>query len=62
MRKKILFLFVLLGFVLSSQVSVANTVRIAVATNFLAPLKSLAKEFTNQTGIRVYISNGAVSN
>lgn len=59
MRKKMLFLFVLLGFVLNSQVLVADTVRIAVASNFLAPLKSLAKEFTNQTGIRVYISNGA---
>ncbi len=59
MYKKILFLSVLLGSMLSSQVSVADTIRIAVASNFLAPLKSLAKEFTNQTGVRVYISNGA---
>ncbi len=53
-----LWCFVLLW---SFSVSVFATeeVRIAVASNFLIPLKSLAKIFTNQTGIPVHISNGA---
>ena len=43
-----------------SSVSYAQeSVRIAVAANFLATLKALSKDFTAETGIRVDISNGA---
>ncbi|VAW45629.1 Molybdenum ABC transporter, substrate-binding protein ModA [hydrothermal vent metagenome] len=43
----------------STSVLATEEVRIAVASNFLIPLKSLAKTFTSQTGIPVYVSNGA---
>ena len=44
---------------LGMSFSVAADVRIAVASNFLSPLKTLAKDFTHKTGIPVFISNGA---
>ncbi len=50
---------VLWGAFFSFHASASESVRIAVASNFLAPLKSLASEFTKQTGVPVYISNGA---
>lgn len=40
-------------------VQAQETIRIAVASNFLATLKSLAKDFNAQTGVKVDISNGA---
>jgi molybdate transport system substrate-binding protein len=43
----------------SAQASTQESVRIAAASNFLATLKVLSKDFTEQTGIRVNISNGA---
>ena len=47
-------------FMVFSSVSYAQeSVRIAVAANFLATLKALSKDFTAETGIRVDISNGA---
>jgi len=44
---------------LSSASYAQETIRIAVASNFLATLKALSKDFTAKTGIRVAISNGA---
>lgn len=43
----------------SSNAVAQESIRIAVAANFLATLKALSKTFTAETGIRVYISNGA---
>lgn len=59
MHKKILFFLVLWGATFSLHASASESVRIAVASNFLAPLKKMANEFTQQTGIPVYLSNGA---
>ena len=51
---------VAMGMMAMSSVSTAQeTVRIAVASNFLATLKSLSQDFTEQSGIKVEISNGA---
>lgn len=36
-----------------------ESVRIAVAANFLATIKLIAKDFTKQTGIAVHLSNGS---
>ncbi|MDX1796270.1 MAG: molybdate ABC transporter substrate-binding protein [Hydrogenovibrio sp.] len=58
--KKGLFSFILAGMMLVSSAAYAQeTVRIAVASNFLATLKALSKDFTEKTGIRVQVSNGA---
>ena len=37
----------------------AEVVRVAVASNFLLPMKVLAKEYEKQTGIRLRISSGS---
>ena len=42
-----------------AQAQAAQKVHIAVASNFLATLKSISQDFTQETGIRVDISNGA---
>ncbi|BCN94205.1 molybdate-binding periplasmic protein ModA [Thiomicrorhabdus immobilis] len=58
--KKISLGMVLITTLFSSSIASAQeTVRIAVASNFLATLKALSKDFTEETGIRVDISNGA---
>jgi len=49
----------MLFIVLTSNAIADQGVRIAVASNFLATLKDLSREFTKETGIQVYISNGA---
>lgn len=52
----------LLVFMLPSSIAFAQAsemVRVAVASNFLATLKSLSRQFTEQSGIEVQISNGA---
>ena len=36
-----------------------DSLHIAVASNFLATLKSVSRDFTQKTGIKVHISNGA---
>lgn len=54
--KKLVFLFF---FLISSVVYADNGIHIAVATNFFATLKVLAKDFTQQTGIKISISNGS---
>lgn len=52
--------FLLITTLLISSASWAqDSIRIAVASNFLAALKSLSQDFTQQSGIRVDISNGA---
>ena len=53
---------VLLVSFLSGVLSTAHasqSLHIAVASNFLATLKTLSKNFTQQTGIKVHLSNGA---
>lgn len=58
--KKIGLSIVLMASILASSAAFAQEgIRIAVASNFLATLKSLAKDFTAETGIKVQISNGA---
>ena len=57
--KNLTMIFCLLLLSFSSVTQASQTVHIAVASNFLATLKSLAKSFTAETGIKVYISNGA---
>ncbi len=58
--KKSSLIFVILSLILISSASQAQeTVRIAVAANFLATLNSLAQDFTAETGIPVAISNGS---
>lgn len=47
------------GLLLTSSMAYADNIKIAVASNFLATLKALSKDFTKQTGIQVQISNGA---
>ncbi|VAW45744.1 Molybdenum ABC transporter, substrate-binding protein ModA [hydrothermal vent metagenome] len=59
MGHKLLCLLLFCCVIFSSSLFATEEVRIAVASNFLIPLKSLAKTFTDQTGIPVYISNGA---
>jgi molybdate transport system substrate-binding protein len=59
MGRKLGCLLLLWSIGFSSSVLANKEVRIAVASNFLVPLKNLAKTFTNETGIPVYISNGA---
>ncbi len=59
MRYKFWCLLLLCSLTFSGHAFASQEVRIAVASNFLIPLKSLAKTFTLQTGIPVYISNGA---
>lgn len=49
-------LLLALGF---SAVAHAGEVKIAVASNFVAPLQQLASEFQQQTGHRLQISSGA---
>jgi len=49
----------LMVILLWSSVSSAETVRIAVASNFYATLKQVAMQFTQQTHIPVHLSNGA---
>lgn len=53
-----LTLFLLL-FSLSFSVNATKTIHIAVASNFYATLKSISHDFTQRTGIKVVISNGA---
>jgi len=61
--KKIGFMVVLTSSLLASLGtgnSFANdSLHIAVASNFLATLKTVSRDFTQQTGIKVDISNGA---
>ncbi len=63
--KKIGLALVMMGAMLGGSVASAQenikegTVKIAVASNFLATLKALSEEFTKETGIKVEISNGA---
>lgn len=59
MKKLWISLVLVASLSLSSVSSAQQTIRIAVASNFLATLKSLSKEFTKQSGIRVQLSNGA---
>lgn len=47
------------GLLLTSSMAYADTIKIAVTSNFLATLKALSKDFTKQTGIQVQLSNGA---
>ncbi len=62
MDKRVLGLL-LVGWLLLSPYSFASSdkgvVRIAVASNFLATLKTISRDFTENTGIKVHISNGA---
>ena len=62
MDKRILGLL-LVGWLLLSLPGYASSekgvVRIAVASNFLATFKTVSRDFTEQTGIKVHISNGA---
>jgi len=44
---------------ISANSQAQESIRIAVAANFLATLKALSKDFTADTGIKVSISNGA---
>ncbi len=44
---------------MSSTSHAQETVSIAVAANFLATLKSISKDFKEETGIKVAISNGS---
>ena len=53
------FIFILLFSLSNASVFASNVVHVAVASNFLGTLKSLAKDFTQQTGIKIIISNGA---
>lgn len=61
--KKIGFIVVLASTILASfgaSKSFANdALHIAVASNFLATLKAVSRDFTQETGIKVHISNGA---
>lgn len=59
MKKTLSGLWIVGLLMLSSMAYAQQTIRIAVASNFLATLKALSKDFTKQTGIRVQISNGA---
>ena len=59
MRHKLGYLLLLWSVAFSSNTFATEEVRIAVASNFLVPIKNLAKTFTAETGIPVYISNGA---
>lgn len=56
MLKKLLCLSWLLG--LSSPLNAAE-VRLAVASNFLGPVKALAQQFEAETGHRVMVSSGS---
>lgn len=47
------------GLLLTSSMAYADNIKIAVASNFLATLTALSKDFTNRTGIPVEISSGA---
>lgn len=58
--KKTTLIFIVAVSLLTSSVSLAQeAVRIAVAANFLATLNSLAKDFTEETGVKVTISSGS---
>ncbi|WP_029408326.1 molybdate ABC transporter substrate-binding protein [Thiomicrorhabdus sp. Milos-T2] len=58
--KQISLSVVLMASILGSSAATAQeSIRIAVASNFLATLKSLSKDFTAETGIKVQVSNGA---
>lgn len=50
---------VLMSLLFSTQSAAQESIRIAVAANFLATLKVISKDFTKQTGIKVSLSNGA---
>lgn len=56
MIKIFIFFFSLL---LSCSLFAQDTIRIAVAANFFATMKSITQDFNQQTGIKVSISNGA---
>ncbi len=56
MIKIFIFFFSLL---LSCSLFAKDTIRIAVAANFFATMKSITQDFNQQTGIKVSISNGA---
>ena len=61
--KRLFFVWIALAFVLSwsGSADAANTaqIRVAVASNFLSPIKHLAKVFEADTGIRVTVSAGS---
>lgn len=58
--KKIISRLLVVGLLMTSSMAYAQqSIKIAVASNFLATLKALSKDFTKQTGIQVQISNGA---
>ncbi len=52
-------LVLILLLAISSAVYADNTIRIAVAANFFKTLKAITKDFTQQTGIKVLLSNGS---
>lgn len=49
----------IMALLLVSAVTTAETIRIAVASNFIAPMKALIKEFESQTGHKVKASYGS---
>ena len=58
--KKMSLNLIMMGIILMSSVAYSeDSVRIAVASNFLTTLKALSQDFTKETGITVHISNGA---
>ncbi|MEZ5871115.1 MAG: molybdate ABC transporter substrate-binding protein [Nitratireductor sp.] len=59
MRIAIRFLITTILLVLSSGLSVAGQVRIAVASNFAAPITEIAKAFEAATGNKVTASSGS---
>jgi len=59
LRQIQLIMLLIISLFFSTPSIAQETIRIAVASNFLATLKALSTEFTAQTGIRVSLSNGA---
>ena len=58
--KRLFFVWICLAALLSwSSAARADTVRVAVASNFIAPMKQLAADFTVTTGVRVVVSAGS---
>jgi molybdate transport system substrate-binding protein len=49
----------LLGLLLWSPVAFADTIRVAVASNFLGPVQAIARAFEQDSGHRVRISSGS---
>jgi molybdate transport system substrate-binding protein len=56
---RIIALQLSLAMVATATTATAAEVKVAVASNFVAPLKQLAAEFQQQTGHRLQISSGA---